>query len=184
MAKKKGSTPPNNRGLSSEDIEYLEYFYSLPIDEQTALLVERGSDPKFIARNIMRNKETTKLEPIRLQRLTETEDSVICNYRLLDKSGRKLIAGTLARVIASQVSEAQGCNVTPLRGFNEPDYYGGGEPTSLQRLSGMESDLMHAYRVMDSETKEAVGYLFSSYLESSYLEDGAPCGGNVVSIRR
>lgn len=123
-------------------------------------------------------KRITPSELTRLQRLTRDEDSVICNYRLLDESGRKLIAGTLTRVIAGQVNEAQGCNVTPLR-FNEPDDDSDGEPTSLQRLSSIESDLMRAYRVMDSETKEAVGCLFSSY-----LEDDKPQSDNVVSIRR
>lgn len=120
----------------------------------------------------------------RLHRLTDAEIDLICNYRLLEWSGRRLIADTISRVIAGSVSqcETQDGKITALRDAFTPtenDCEDDGEPTSLHRMTHKESGLMCAYRVMDEETKSATDYMFSQY-----LMDEEPHGGNVVSIHR
>lgn len=121
----------------------------------------------------------TAPELTRLQRLTDAENSLMSNYRLLGAQGRKLIADIIARVIADTVSEAQDCNVTALgAAFNVPENDGAGEPTRLHRMTVRELHLVHAYRVMCEEEKSAMDYMFKQYL----IED-QPRGDNVVSIR-
>ena len=121
---------------------------------------------------------STPPELTRLQRLTDEEDRLILNYRLLWDSGRKLFSNVISKTVA-QNTVAESGNVTALRGtFNGPDD-GAGEPTSLQRLTGRESELMCAYRVMCDETKGIMDDLFSRYLEGE-----TSLSENVISIRR
>lgn len=124
-------------------------------------------------------KRIVSTQPVitRLQRLTDAEDRLICNYRLLGASGRRLISAVISDTTThTQAAWAEPGNVTELRGAikrpeSEP------EPARLELLTGRESDMVNTYRVMDPETKEMVYYTFYLYSKDSGDD-------NVVSLRR
>lgn len=124
-------------------------------------------------------KRIVSTQPVitRLQRLTDAEDRLICNYRLLEASGRRLISEIISKS-ATQSYTVESGNVTELRGaIKRPESER--EPARLELLTGRESDMVNTYRVMDPDTKEALYYMFSSYPYSEESGDE-----NVVSIRR
>lgn len=90
MADKHGSTPG--------DLERLEHFFSLPLDEQTALL---AANPRLAADNIRQHERTRpgrteqRAELTRLHRLTTDEADLIHAYRLLTPEAQAAIGRLL-----------------------------------------------------------------------------------------
>lgn len=123
-------------------------------------------------------KRIVSTQPVitRLQRLTDAEDRLICNYRLLEASGRRLVSEIISKS-ATQSYTVESGNVTELRGaIKRPESER--EPARLELLTGRESDMVNTFRVLDPETKEMIYHMF--YL---YSVDNPGCD-NVVSIRR
>lgn len=113
MAKKNGSTP-----FTPEQMEQLEAFYRLPIEEQTARLAHV---PKLAAENVLQHERYSKParmperqpELTRLHRLTDAEADLIHAFRLLSQEAQQAI-GDLLELQAYPNASGAG-NVVPLR---------------------------------------------------------------------